>query len=199
MSEDTPRNNVAPTRGRPFALGNPGRPRGSRNRATLAVQALLEGEADLEALSRKIMEQALAGNALAQRLWLERIAPPRRDQPINFPIPPLETLDDAKRARALLVEAVASGRLLSSEADDIARQVVTTTTTTRSRSDVGREVLVTVLRMPRRFHPIRAARLAPPPSPRAVRRRPRRPRCTGGTAATWSSWPTERPSPAGPS
>jgi Family of unknown function (DUF5681) len=51
-------------RGRPFQKGqsgNPaGRPRGSTNRATRAAELLLDGEA--EALSRKAIELALAGD-----------------------------------------------------------------------------------------------------------------------------------------
>src|SRR3954467_2997309 len=48
------------TRGRPFAPGQSGngagRPRGSRNRTTLAAEQLLDGEA--EALTRKVIELA---------------------------------------------------------------------------------------------------------------------------------------------
>jgi hypothetical protein len=47
---DSPRNNAAKTRGRPFAKGNPGRRKGARHRATVAAEALLDGEA--EALTR---------------------------------------------------------------------------------------------------------------------------------------------------
>jgi hypothetical protein len=44
------RNNVRKTRvrgiGRPFAKGNPGRPKGARHKATVAAEALLDGEAE---------------------------------------------------------------------------------------------------------------------------------------------------------
>ena len=57
-------------RGRPFIKGqsgNPaGRPRGSRNRATRAMQTLLDGEA--QALTRKAVELALEGDTTALRL-----------------------------------------------------------------------------------------------------------------------------------
>jgi hypothetical protein len=56
------RNNAGSTRGKPFAPGNAGRPRGSRNKATLAVEALLDGEA--EAITRKAVEMALSGEHL---------------------------------------------------------------------------------------------------------------------------------------
>ena len=46
--------------------GDPaGRTKGARNRATLAAEALLEGEA--EALTRKAIELALAGDPTALR------------------------------------------------------------------------------------------------------------------------------------
>ena len=52
-------------RGKPFkpgVSGNPkGRPRGSRSKATVLAQELLDGEA--EGLARKVIELALAGDS----------------------------------------------------------------------------------------------------------------------------------------
>ena len=63
-------------RGKPFEPGNNanpfGRPPGALNRATMAAQALLDGEA--EALTRKAVELALEGNLAALRLCLERLS-----------------------------------------------------------------------------------------------------------------------------
>ena len=65
---------------RPGQSGNPaGRPNGSRNKASVAVDALLDGEA--EALTRKAIDLALAGDTVALRLCMERICPPRRASP----------------------------------------------------------------------------------------------------------------------
>ena len=51
--------------------GNPaGRPKGARNRTTLAMQALLEGEA--ESLTRKAIEMAQEGDPVALRMCLDR-------------------------------------------------------------------------------------------------------------------------------
>jgi len=73
--------------------GNPsGRPKGSLNKATLTTQALLDGEA--EAVTRKVVELAKEGNPVALRLCLERLLPPRRDRPINFPLPKVEEAAD---------------------------------------------------------------------------------------------------------
>src|SRR6267378_3533082 len=64
-------------RGRPFLRGesgNPaGRPMGARHKATVAAEALLDGEA--EALTRKAVEMALAGDGTARRLCLDRTEP----------------------------------------------------------------------------------------------------------------------------
>jgi hypothetical protein len=49
-----------------FAPGNPGKPRGARHRATQAVLALLNGQA--EALTRKAVDMALYGDVTALRL-----------------------------------------------------------------------------------------------------------------------------------
>ena len=75
--------------------GNPaGRPRGSRNRTTLAAQALLDGEA--EALTRKAVDLALDGDIAALRLCLERIIPVRRE-PIDLSLHKTEVRIDVRQ------------------------------------------------------------------------------------------------------
>ncbi|MDG1286787.1 MAG: DUF5681 domain-containing protein [Rickettsiales bacterium] len=99
--------------------GNPsGRPKGSRNRATLAVQALLEGEG--EAITRKAIESAKEGDMTAIRLVLERLLPPRKDAPVSFELPPLKTAEDLPVAIAALIEAVSIGELTPIEAQSVA-------------------------------------------------------------------------------
>jgi hypothetical protein len=62
------------TRWRKGVSGNPaGKPKGARHKTTLAVQALLDGEA--EALTRKCIELAKEGDTTALRLCMERLAP----------------------------------------------------------------------------------------------------------------------------
>ena len=123
MTEHAPstRKNAETTRGKPFEPGNSGRPKGARNKATLALEALLDGEA--EAVTRKAIEMALEGDTTAMRLVMDRIMPPRKDRPVLFALPKLETPADAVKASAALVEAVASGDLTPSEADDLSRLV----------------------------------------------------------------------------
>lgn len=111
---DTPRNNAPRTRGRPFAAGNPGRPKGARHKITRAVEALLEGEA--EALTRKAVEAALDGDMTALRLCLDRLAPVRRDAPVRFDLGRLDGPAAALEATAKAIEAMAEGELTPTEA-----------------------------------------------------------------------------------
>ena len=108
-------------RGRSFKLGqsgNPaGRPRGARNKTTLAIEALLDGEA--ETITRKAIELAKAGDISALRLCLDRIAPPRKDRPVSFDLPSIKSAADATQASA----AVASGELTPSEAAELGKLI----------------------------------------------------------------------------
>ena len=96
-----------------FANGNAGRPKGARNKATQAVLTLLEGEG--EALTRKAIEMALAGDGVALRLCLDRIAPPRKDNPVEFTLPPMANAYDAAQAAGAVLEAVSMGELTPTE------------------------------------------------------------------------------------
>ena len=54
-----------------FTDGNAGRPKGSRNKATIAIESLLEGQA--EALTQTAISKALDGDSIALRLCMDRI------------------------------------------------------------------------------------------------------------------------------
>jgi hypothetical protein len=97
-----------------FARGNPGKPKGARHRITLAVESLLDGEA--EKLTRKAIKMALAGDTVALRMCMDRIAPPRKDRPVAFPLPAIEKASDALKATTTIVAAVARGELTPLEA-----------------------------------------------------------------------------------
>ena len=118
---DTSRNNATKTRGRPFASGNPGRPKGARHKAALAAEGLLDGEA--EGLTRKALEMALAGDTVALRLCLERILPPRRERPVRFRLPALQSPADAISAMAAITAAVADAGLTPGEAAELSKLI----------------------------------------------------------------------------
>jgi uncharacterized protein DUF5681 len=63
--------------------GNPeGRPPGSRNKATLLIEQLLDNDA--KSIVEKAIELAKAGDGTALRLCLDRIVPARKDRHIAF-------------------------------------------------------------------------------------------------------------------
>ena len=104
--------------------GNPaGKPKGTRHRTTIAVEKLLQGEAD--ELTRKAIELALAGDVTALRLCLERIAPARKDAPVNFDMPEMKSAADAAAAVGAILDNVASGHLSPDEARSIAPLIET--------------------------------------------------------------------------
>ena len=104
-----------------FGRGNPGKKAGTRHKATQAALALIDGEG--EALTRKAIEMALAGDTVALRLCLERLAPPRKDAPVRFDLPPMEGAENAAAAMGAILASVASGDLTPSEATGIASLV----------------------------------------------------------------------------
>jgi hypothetical protein len=101
-----------------FAEGNRGKPRGARHKATQAVLAMLDGEA--EALTRKAIEMALQGDGVALRLCLERLAPPRKDAPVRFDLPAMQGAESAASGMSAILASVASGDLTPSEASGLA-------------------------------------------------------------------------------
>ena len=100
---------------KPGQSGNPaGRRPGSRNRATLAAEALLEGEA--EELTRKAIELAKGGDTTALKMCLDRIAPARKDAPVTLDLPALTGPEAALAGVARAIEAAAAGEVTPSEA-----------------------------------------------------------------------------------
>ena len=92
-----------------FTDGNGGRPKGSRNKATIAIESLLEGKA--EALTQTAISKALDGDSIALRLCLDRIAPPMKDKPVIFALPQMRDALDASQAAGSVLSAVSDGTL----------------------------------------------------------------------------------------
>ena len=97
-----------------FATGNAGRPKGSRSKVTLAIESLLQGQA--EALTQTAVTKALDGDIVALRLCLERIAPAPKDQPVSFSLPKMHNATDASEAAGSVLTAVSEGELTPIEA-----------------------------------------------------------------------------------
>jgi hypothetical protein len=102
--------------------GNPkGRPRGARNKATVAAEALLDGQA--EALTRSCIDRALAGDSIALRLCIDRILAPRRDRHVRLSIPPIADAKDVPRVLTVILEAATAGTLTPDEGARLAQLV----------------------------------------------------------------------------
>ncbi len=103
---------------RPGKSGNPkGRPQGSRNKATLAVEGFLDGQS--EALTQKAVEMALEGDMQALKLCLERICPPRKSRPIQIDLPNVTTAADVTAAQGAVIAAMARADITPDEANTI--------------------------------------------------------------------------------
>jgi hypothetical protein len=109
-------------RGRPFTKGrsgNPaGRPEGSRHKASIAIDALLENES--EEIGRVCIQRAKEGDPVALRLAMERISPVRRGRPVKFDMPPIVNSTDVVTAIGSLLNAVAAGQLTADESATLA-------------------------------------------------------------------------------
>ena len=109
-------------RGKPFQPGNrlgKGRPAGSRNKTTIALQELLDGEG--EAITRKAIELAKAGNERALQLCVQRLLPPSRERSVRLALPPdITTAAGVSHASAAILAAVAEGNITPGEAVQLA-------------------------------------------------------------------------------
>jgi hypothetical protein len=108
-----------------FAKGNSvnlaGKPKGARHKATLAMEALLDGEADV--ITRKAIELAKAGDLIAIRICMDRLLPPRRERPVNVALPKISVASDLIAAAAALTDAVALGEVTPGEAASLSTLV----------------------------------------------------------------------------
>ncbi len=116
-----PSKNAGKTVDGKFTRGNRygrGRPEGSRNKATLAAQTLLDGEA--EALTRKVIDLALSGDSTALRLCLERLLPPAKGRPVRLNLPDIKTVEDVLRAFSAMLKAMSDAHITPDEASTVA-------------------------------------------------------------------------------
>jgi hypothetical protein len=122
----------------PGQSGNPaGRPRGSRNKKTLMLEALLDDES--EALMRRVIGLAKMGDDVAMRLVFARMLPPRRERPVPIELPRIESEADARRASADVIEALSAGEISPQEAEHVLRAIAGAAMVTQS-SEMGERI-----------------------------------------------------------
>ena len=111
-------------RGRPFEVGNKfgrGRPRGSRNKTTLAAKELLESYA--EPIMRKVLHGALQGDPRMLQICMDRLIPVRRELPLKMSKLPLGTADDLSQASEMITQKVIAGQLTPSQGHGLAELI----------------------------------------------------------------------------
>lgn len=106
-----------------FAKGftqNPtGRKAGSRNKATQAALALMEGQ--LEQITQTLIDAALDGEMTAIRLILERLVPPCKEKALPpLDLPPVTDATSLPKLTAAILGAVAEGRITPGEGQTLA-------------------------------------------------------------------------------
>lgn len=99
---------------KPGQSGNPaGRPKGSKHKTTLIVEALLEeGARDVV---QAVLQAARDGDISACRVVLERILPPIKERPIELMLPDTSTAKGISLASQCVLDAVADGGLTPNE------------------------------------------------------------------------------------
>lgn len=106
-------------RGRPFEPGNQfgrGRPRGSKNKRTVA-QATLEQFA--EPLIKKSVAQALEGDASMLRFLADRLLPASGERAVRMKIPSLDQIQGVEQIQQKIIEQVTSGKITASDAEKL--------------------------------------------------------------------------------
>jgi hypothetical protein len=116
---------LAGPRGRPWVKGQSGNPAGrpSRARQAAVVAEALIGRKTVS-LTNKLIELALAGDRTALRLCLDRIAPARREPPIDLDLPKINSRADLLVALTAIADAAASGALTSSQSATLRQMLV---------------------------------------------------------------------------
>ena len=101
---------------RPGMSGNPnGRPKGSKNKATLLAMSILDEEA--EKITRAIVQKAVNGDETAMRLCFERLVGKVKGRPIDLDLGDLQTGRALRIAHARISAALRNGVITPDEAN----------------------------------------------------------------------------------
>ena len=100
-----------------FSSGNAGRPKGTRNLKTVAIESLLEGQA--KALTQTAISKALEGDSVALRLCMDRIMPAPKDRRIKVQLPSISSSRDLLKAASDVMISVQYGELTPLEGEKV--------------------------------------------------------------------------------
>lgn len=100
--------------------GNPkGKPKGARHRSSILAERLFADE--VKDICQTVIIEAKAGNMQAAKIIMDRLFPPRKDNPIHIELPVIETTNDLLKATGKITDAVSSGQISPSEGEALAR------------------------------------------------------------------------------
>jgi hypothetical protein len=123
MTDNTPAKNdekkgSKATQFQPGHPGGPGRPAGSRNKATLALDKIADdaGEDVLNAM----VGAAKGGDMRAADLVLSRSWPARKSRPIALTLPAIQSASDVVAAVGAVADAVGAGEITPDEGQAVA-------------------------------------------------------------------------------
>src|SRR4051812_16392616 len=83
-------------RGGQFGRGNPGRPKGARNKVLVTLDAI--ANANPEEIATTLRTMALSGDVPAMKLLLDRMWPAPKGRVVTFDMPPIESAADVIKA-----------------------------------------------------------------------------------------------------
>jgi hypothetical protein len=109
-------------RGRPFEPGNTfgrGRPKGSPNKITKKMQAMLCNYS--EPLLGKCIAMALKGDRSALKMCVERLFPARRDGLVQMPRLAVQTAADIEASSERVLQAISRSQITPTEGETISR------------------------------------------------------------------------------
>lgn len=95
-----------------------GRPKGSRNWATLITQDMLKDE--IKDLVRALIEAGKGGDIQALKFIVGRILPPMRSAPIEISLPNIDGPDDIVEAHNVIWSEMQAGNITLDEAQSLA-------------------------------------------------------------------------------
>lgn len=106
--------NIDPHKFQPGQSGNPGgRPKGSRNKVTAALDAI--GDEAAESVIQAIVDKAKEGDMAAARIIADRVWPARKGSRIEFKLPAMDKAEDLPGAITSIAQQVATGDISPDE------------------------------------------------------------------------------------
>jgi hypothetical protein len=102
--------------------GNPaGRPRGARNKRTLALESVFDRDANV--IIEELIRLAKEGDIAAIRMCIDRIFPRPQGRPVAFDLPAMTTAGDAVVAMGAVMQAIGEGDVSAQEGAELAKVV----------------------------------------------------------------------------